>query len=78
MSFPNFLAYMLQSYSEAMVMRPSVSYIPYATYLKEQTGDIMAFAQFEEGNLLSEYHNSKESSDKSDDNLTLPPLISEA
>ena len=45
------LAYMSRSYSEAMVMRPEVTYTPYATSSKEQTGDIITFAQFEEGNI---------------------------
>ena len=53
-------------------------YIPYATSSKEQTGDIITFTQLEEGDLLSESRNSTESGDKSDDYLTLPPLISEA
>ena len=35
-------------------MRPSVSYIPCATSSKEQTGNIITFTQFEEGDLLSE------------------------
>ena len=39
-------------YSEALAMRPAVSYIPYATSSHEQTGDIITFAQFEEGGLL--------------------------
>ena len=38
-------------YSEALAMRPAVSYIPYATSYHEQTGNIITFAQFEEGNL---------------------------
>ena len=33
---------------------------------KEQTGDVITFAQFEEGNLLTETHNNKEIGDKSD------------
>ena len=37
-----------------MAMRPSVTYTPCATYLREQTGDIITFTQFEEGNILSE------------------------
>ena len=69
---------MSQPYSEEMAIRPVLSYIPYATYLKEPTGNIITFAQFGEGNLLLEYHNGIESGDKSDDNSTLPPLISEA
>ena len=51
-----------------MAMRPSVIYTPCATYSIEQTGDIIAFAQFEEGNTLSETCNNAESGDKSDDN----------
>ena len=35
-------------------MRPEVTYTSYATPSKEQTGDIIRFAQFEEGDLLSE------------------------
>ena len=37
-------------------MRPDVSSTPYATSSREQTGNIITFAQFEEGNLLSETH----------------------
>ena len=48
------LAYTSRPYSEAMVMRPSVMYTPYATSSKEQTGDVIMFAQFEEGKLLTE------------------------
>ena len=47
-------------------MRPAVTYTPYATSSKEQTGDLITFAQFEEGNLLSETRNDTESGDKSD------------
>ena len=43
---------MSQPYPEAMVMHPEVTYTPYATSLKEQTGDVITFAQFEEGNIL--------------------------
>ena len=62
-------------------MRPALSYVPYATYSKEKNGNIITFEKFEEGNLLSDSHNGTESGDKyddSDDDLTLPPLISEA
>ena len=51
--------------------------MPCATCSKEQTGDIITFAQFEEGNLLTETHNDAESDDESDDDLIMPPLISE-
>ena len=47
-------------------MGPEVKYTPYATSSKEQTGDVITFAQFEEGGLLSETRNDTESSDKSD------------
>ena len=49
-----------------MAMRPAVTYPPYATSSKEQTGDVITFAQFEEGDLLSETRNDTESDEKSD------------
>ena len=48
------LEYTSQPYVEAMELRLDVSYIPCATYSKEETGNIITFAQFEEGDLLSE------------------------
>ena len=48
-----------------MEMRPAVTYAPYVTSSKEQTGNIITFAQFEEGNLLTENCNDTESSDES-------------
>ena len=75
--FSSALAYMPQPYSEAMDMRLSVTYTHCATSLREQTGDIITFTQFEEGNLLSETCNNAESDDKSDDNSIMPPLLSE-
>ena len=47
-------------------MRPEVKYIPYATSLKEQTGDVIMFTQFEKGNILTETCNDTESGDESD------------
>ena len=47
-------------------MRPAVTYTPYATSSKEQTGDVITFAQFEEGNILTETRNDAESGDESD------------
>ena len=64
-----------------MDMRPKVSYVPYATFKKEQTADIITFTNFEEGGLISEYCNVTEvvdGSDNSDDDLTLPASIYEA
>ena len=55
---------MLQPYSEAMDMSPSVTYTPCATYSRGNFGDIIAFSQFEEGNILSETRNDSESGDK--------------
>ena len=52
-SFSSALAYTSHFYSEAMVMRPEVTYTPCATYLRKKTGDIIMFTQFEEGNILT-------------------------
>ena len=52
-SFIIALAYTSQPYSESMDMRPAVMYTPYGTYSREQTGDIITFAQFQEGNILT-------------------------
>ena len=49
-----------------MAMRPAVTYSPYATSSKEQTGDVITFAQSEEGNLLNETRNDTESGDEPD------------
>ena len=49
-----------------MAMRPTVAYTPYATSSKEQTGNVITFAQFEEGNLITETRNNTESDDKLD------------
>ena len=58
-------------------MQPKISYIPNYISPKEQTGDIITFAQFEEGDLLSESCNDTESGNYSDDDSTLAPLNSE-
>ena len=65
-SFVSALSYTSRPYAEAMAMRPAVTYTPYATSSKEQTGNVIMFAQFEEGNLLSETRNDTESGDESD------------
>ena len=44
--FSSKLAYTSCQYSEAIMMRPSVSYIPYDTPSHEKTGNIITFAQF--------------------------------
>ena len=50
-SFSSALSYTSRPYSEAMPIRPSVTYTPYATSSKEQTDNVITFAQFEEGNI---------------------------
>ena len=57
------LAYTSRPYSEAMEMHLDVMYTPCATSSREQTGNIIIFAQFEEGNILTKTHNNAESGD---------------
>ena len=63
--FSSALSYMSRQYSEAMAMCPTVTYTLCATSSKEQTGDIITFSQFEEGNLLTEIRNNTESGNES-------------
>ena len=49
-------------------MRLYTTYTPCATSSREKTSDIITFAHFEEGNLLSDTHNDVESCDEYDDN----------
>ena len=65
------LAYTSQPYSEAMVMCLAVRYTPYGTSLREQTGDIITFSQFEEGNIWTKTRNDAESGDESDNESTM-------
>ena len=65
-SFSSALAYTSRTYSEAIPVRPAVTYTPYVTSSKEQAGNVITFAQFEEGNILTETRNDAESGDKSD------------
>ena len=58
-------------------MCPSVTYTPCATSSREQAVYIIKFALFEYGNLLSETRNDAESGGESDENSTIPPLLSE-
>ena len=57
-------------------MRPAVTYTRCATSSSEQTGHIITFAHFEEVNILTETRNIAESSDESNDNSIMPPLLS--
>ena len=65
-SFSSALTYTSRPYAEAMAMRPTVTYTPYVAPSKEQTGNVLPFAQFEEGNILTETCNDAESGDESD------------
>ena len=49
-----------------MAMRLAVTYTLYATSSKEQTGDVITFTQFEEGNILTKTRNDAESGEESD------------
>ena len=65
-SFSSALSYTSRTYSEAMAMRPTVTYTPYVTSSKEQSGDVIMFTQFEEGNILTETRKDVESGDEPD------------
>ena len=65
-SFSSVLAYTSRPYSKGMAMRPAMTYTLYAASSKEQTGDVIAFSQFEEGNILTETRNDAESGDEFD------------
>ena len=51
-----------------MAMRPYMTYTPCDTSSRQQNVDIIMFAQFEEGDILSETRNDAESGDKYNDN----------
>ena len=65
-SFSSELAYTSKTYTEAMAMRLALTYTTCATSSRKETGDIITFTQFEEGNILTETLNDAESSDKYD------------
>ena len=46
-SFSSALANTSRPYSEKMMIRPAVTYTPYAMFSKEQTDAVITFAQFE-------------------------------
>ena len=64
--FSSALSYTSRPYAEVMAMRPAVTYTPYATSSKEQTGDVITFAQFKDRDLISETRKNTESGDESD------------
>ena len=75
--FYSALAYTSQPCSEVMTMRPAVTYTPCAKSSREQTGNIITFTQFEEGNILTKNCDDAEIGDKSDDDSIMPPLMSQ-
>ena len=74
--FSSALSYTSQPYSKAMAMHTTVTYRPCETSSREKSGDIIIFAQFEEGNILTKKFNDAESGDESDDDSIMPPLLS--
>ena len=67
---------MSRPYLEVMVMSPAVTYTPCATSFRELTWVIITFAQFEEGDLLSEFCNGEESGDEPEGDSIMPKLLS--
>ena len=59
------LSYTSRPYLEVMSICLAVTYTPNATSSKEQTGNVITFAQFEEGNILTETCNDAESGEES-------------
>ena len=57
-----------------MVMCPDVTYTPCDSSSRGQTGNIITFAQFEEGNILTKTCNDAESGN---DDSIMPPILSE-
>ena len=55
-------------------MRPAVTYTPCSKSLREQTGDIITFTQFKDGNISTKTRNDAESGD---DDSIMPPLLRE-
>ena len=65
-SFSRALAYTSQPYPYAMTMRLAETYTLYGTSSREQNGNIIMFAQFEEGDILTKTCNDAEISEESD------------
>ena len=57
-------------------MRLDVTYTPCATYLGEQNGNAIMFAQFEEWNILTKTCNDEESGEEFNNNSIMPRLLS--
>ena len=52
-----------------------MTYTPCATSWREQTGNIITFAQFEEDNILTKTRNDTESGDGFDIDIIMSPLL---
>ena len=70
-TFSSSLAYTSHPYSDALAIQTEVSYILYATSSHEQTGNIITFAQSEEGTLVENECNTEEYA-------SIPALIGES
>ena len=69
-------AYKSQPYSEAMVMHLVVTCTPFSMSIREQTGNIITFVQFEEGNTLTKTCNNAERGYESNDDSNMSPRLS--
>ena len=58
-------------------MSPYMTYTSCGMSSRGKTGNIITFAQFEQGDLLSEIRNDAESGDESNENSIMPPLLIE-
>ena len=74
-SLSSALAYTPQPYPEALAMRPYMTYKLCDTSSREQTGNIITFAQFEKENILTKTRNDVEIGD--DDSIIPTPMSEE-
>ena len=59
-----------------MAMHLAVMYTPCYISSREKTGNIITFAQFEEGGILTKNRKYAEIGEESDDKYIMPPLLS--
>ena len=57
-------------------MHLAVKYTPCYISSREQTGNMITFAQFEEGGILTKNRKYAEIGEESDDKYIMPPLLS--
>jgi hypothetical protein len=74
-TFQTAVGYTSQPYQEAMSMRPGVTFRPQASSSMEQTGDVITFAQFEEGNKADLTKSERANSDAFDEYADMPALL---